>query len=172
MSVYINKVDNANVYINGNNLIGKAESIKLPEFEIEMTEHKNLGLVATIKLPSGVNALDGEIVWDGFYPEVAVLANNPFKNVQLMVRANVSIYNAAGRAAEVPLVMTLNIAFSQVSTGEYKAKENTKYTTAYTTHAIKQILDGKEVLFFDAFTNRYRVAGEDILEKYRTNIGH
>ena len=38
--VAINKIDNANVYINGNSFLGKAKSIKLPEFEVEMTEHK------------------------------------------------------------------------------------------------------------------------------------
>lgn len=41
----------------------------------------------------------------------------------------------------------------------------------YQVNSIKQVIDGKEVLFYDAFSNQYRVAGEDILSKYRANIG-
>ncbi|MDP8172608.1 phage major tail tube protein [Pasteurella skyensis] len=170
MSVVINQVDNANVYINGNSFLGKAKNVKTPEFEVEFVEHDNLGLIGKLKLPSKVNALEGEIVWDGFYPEVAAIASNPFKNNQLMVRANVRVFNAQGQATEVPLVMTMNVAFSKVNLGEYK-KEPTEYPMTYQVHTIKQVIDGKEVLFYNAFSNQYRVAGEDILQKYRANIG-
>lgn len=170
MSAVINQVDNANVYINGNSLIGKAKTVKTPEFEVEFVEHDNLGLVGVIKLPSKVNALEGEITWDGFYPEVAAIASNPFKTAQLMVRANVRVFNAAGLAEEVPLVLTLNAMFSKFDLGEYK-KEPMEYPMTYQVHSIKQVINGKEVLFYDAFGNQYRVAGQDILQKYRTNIG-
>ncbi len=171
MSVHINKVDNANVYINGNSFLGRAKSIKLPEFEIEFAEHKNLGLVGTIKLPVGVTAQEGEIVWDGYYPEVEVLAKNPFQSVQLMARANVAIYNSAGRSKEVPLVVTLNATFSKAPLGEHKPQENAEYTMSYTVSGLTQKIDGKEVLFFDALSNQYRVGGEDVLANYRRNIG-
>lgn len=170
MSVVINQVSNANIYINGNSFLGRAKSIKLPEFEVEFSEHDNLGLAGKLKLPNKINALEGEIVWDGFYPEVAALAYNPYKAAQLMVRASVKAFNALGVAAEVPLVMTMTVAFSKTSVGEYK-KEDAEYTMTYQTHNIKQVIDGKEVLYFDAFSNNYRVAGEDVLSRFRSNIG-
>ncbi|MDH2999933.1 phage tail protein [Chelonobacter oris] len=170
MSVVINQVTNANVYINGNSFLGRAKSVKTPEFDVEFIEHDTLGLVGKLKLPSKVNALEGEIVWDGFYPEVATLAYNPFKAKQLMVRANVQVFNAMGMAAEVPLVMTMTVNFSKTPVGEYK-KEASEYTMTYQVNSIKQVIDGKEVLFYDAFSNQYRVAGEDVLSKFRTNMG-
>ncbi|MDP8080246.1 phage major tail tube protein [Phocoenobacter skyensis] len=170
MSVVINQVDNANVYINGNSFLGKAKNVKTPEFEVEFVEHDNLGLIGKLKLASKVNALEGEIVWDGFYPEVAAIASNPFKNNQLMVRANVRVFNAQGQATEVPLVMIMNVAFSKVDLGKYE-KAPTEYPMTYQVYNIKQVIDGKEVLFYNAFTNGYRVAGEDILQRYRANIG-
>lgn len=170
MSVVINQVTNANVYINGNSFLGRAKSVKTPEFDVEFIEHDNLGLVGKIKLPNKVNTLEGEIVWDGFYPDVAALAYNPFKAKQLMVRADVQVFNAMGMAAEVPLVLTMTVNFSKTPLGEYK-KEVTEYTMTYQVNSIKQVIDGKEVLFYDAFSNQYRVAGEDILSKYRANIG-
>lgn len=75
-----------------------------------------------------------------------------------------------GMAAEVPLVLTMTVNFSKTPLGEYK-KEATEYTMTYQVNSIKQVIDGKEVLFYDAFSNQYRVAGEDILSKYRANIG-
>lgn len=171
MSLYINKVDNANVYLDGNNFLGHAKSIKLPEFEIVMGEHKNLGMVGTIKTPSGVEALEGEIVWDGYYPEKMVRTFNPYKAVQLMVRANVAIHNGMGRQAEVPLVTILNVFFSKTALGEYKPQENSEFSNTYSATSVKQMVDGKETLYFDAFNNIYRVGGEDILSRYRQNIG-
>lgn len=169
--ISINQVDNANVYINGNNFLGRAKSIKLPEFEVENIEHKALGLVGTLNLPTGVSALEGEIIWDGFYPEVASLTNNPFKTSQIMVRANVRVFNSQGLAEEQKLVMILNGYFSKTPLGEYKPKEAAEYSMTFKATSIKQTLDGKEVLLFDAMTNKWQVDGVDILDKYRRNIG-
>ncbi|EDJ92013.1 hypothetical protein CGSHi3655_00290 [Haemophilus influenzae 3655] len=38
-------------------------------------------------------------------------------------------------------------------------------------HSIKQTVGGKEIFFYDAFANILRVNGQDVLQKYRTNIG-
>ena len=55
----INAIYNANVYIDGNSLLGNASEFKLPEFEFGQDDHTGLGMVGTIKLPNGVEALEG-----------------------------------------------------------------------------------------------------------------
>lgn len=65
----IKVIYNANVYIDGNDLLGKASEFKLPEFEFEQDEYKGLGLKGTVKLPMGVSALEGEITWNSFFPK-------------------------------------------------------------------------------------------------------
>ncbi len=171
MSVVINQISNANIYIDGNSLLGHAASIKLPEIEMEMIEHKTLGMVGTVELPGGVNALTGEINWDGFYPEVLAKSYNPFSNVQLMVRANVQQFNSAGMGAEEPMVMMLNVLFKKNPLGEYKPKEKAEFTSEFSAFSINQKVGGKELLFYDALANIYRVNGQDMLAKYRSNIG-
>ena len=52
----INAIYNANVYIDGNSLLGNASEFKLPEFEFGQDEYTGLGLIGTIKLPNGVEA--------------------------------------------------------------------------------------------------------------------
>ncbi len=99
------------------------------------------------------------------------IALNPFKTAQLMVRGNVRVFNATGRVAEVPLVVIINGSFSKIGNGEYKQNEAAEYAMTYKAHSIKATIDGKEVLYYDAYSNKYNVAGQDILQKYRSNIG-
>ena len=160
----IKVIYNANVYIDGNELLGKASEFKLPEFEFEQDEYKGLGLKGTVKLPMGVAALEGEITWNSFFPEVARKAANPYKAVQLMVRAN-------GRKKEVPLVTMVTATFSKNALGGYKPKEKAEFSSTYQTTEIRQVLDGREVLYYNALRNEYRVDGVDVEETYRRNIG-
>ncbi|MBF0752238.1 MULTISPECIES: phage major tail tube protein [unclassified Pasteurella] len=171
MSISINQIVNANVYINGNSLLGKAKEFKLPDLEFEFIEHKGLGLHGTIKLPTGLNAMEGEVIWDSFYPEVRVEAYNPYKNVQLMARSELQVFDARGLAAQEPLVTIMNVAFNKTTGGSLKNKEATEHSDTFQIYSVKQMLAGKEILFVDVFANIYRVNGQDVLQKFRTNIG-
>lgn len=167
----LNVIYNAGIYVDGNSQLGRASEFKLPEIEIEMDEHKGLGMVGTIALPMGVSALEGEITWNSFYPDVFVKVYSPYQAVQLMVRANVQVHNASGLATEVPLVTTVQAVFSKNPLGSYKPKEKAEFSSTYKAHEIRQVLAGRETLYFNAFTNEYRVNGKDQLAKFRANIG-
>ena len=171
MSTVIHQIVNANTYMDGNSLLGKAKEFKLPDLEFEFIEHKGLGLHGTVKLPAGLNAMEGEVIWDSFYPEVRAKAYNPYKNVQLMTRSNVQVFDSRGLAAEEALVTIMNVAFNKTTGGSLKNKEATEQSDTFPIYSIKQTLAGKEVLFVDVLANIYRVNGQDVLQKYRTNIG-
>ena len=171
MSTVIHQIVNANTYMDGNSLLGKAKEFKLPDLEFEFIEHKGLGLHGTVKLPAGLNAMEGEVIWDSFYPEVRAKAYNPYKNVQLMTRSNVLVFDSRGLAAEEALVTIMNVAFNKTTGGSLKNKEATEHSDTFQIYSIKQTLAGKEVLFVDVLANIYRVNGQDVLQKYRTNIG-
>ncbi|MFD1246007.1 phage major tail tube protein [Paralysiella testudinis] len=167
----INAIYNASVYIDGNIQLGKAAEFKLPEFEFSQDEHKGLGMVGTIKLPSGVEALEGEITWNSFYPEVAAKACHPFKAVQLMVRANLQTFDARGLAREVHVVTMVTATFSKNALGTFKPKEKSEHSSTYQASEIRQMVDGREVLYYNAYTNAYIVNGVDVLAQMRRNIG-
>ena len=42
--IEINKLTNANVYLDGVNLLGRAEEVQLPQIKHKMAEHKALGI--------------------------------------------------------------------------------------------------------------------------------
>lgn len=43
--IQINRITNANIYLDGNNLLGRATEIKLPDVSLIMQEHKALGVM-------------------------------------------------------------------------------------------------------------------------------
>lgn len=169
--IAINQIVNANVYVNGNSQIGKAQEFKIPDIEFESIEHKGLGLFGTIKLPAGANAVEGGVTWDSFYPELRAVIYNPFKSIQLMCRSNLQVFNSQGLAAEEAMVTIMNVSSGKVGGTGHKNKENAAFEDTFNVHSIKQSVAGKEILFVDFFNNIFRVNGEDVLSKYRQNIG-
>ncbi|WP_375165379.1 phage major tail tube protein, partial [Paenibacillus taichungensis] len=43
--IQVNTLNNANIYIDGNSLLGQAEEFKLPVVKFKMAEHKAVGMV-------------------------------------------------------------------------------------------------------------------------------
>jgi P2 family phage contractile tail tube protein len=171
MGLEINRVTNANVYLDGNSMLGKAEEIKLPDIVVKMVEHKALGMVGTLELPSGFDKLEGDIKWTSFYRQVMSKMANPFKFVSLQVRSNVEVYGANGRTQELPLVTFLTVQFKKSPLGSFKGHENVDIPTSFSCTYIKQVFDGQDVLELDVLANIYKVDGIDILANYRANIG-
>ncbi|WP_230479409.1 phage major tail tube protein, partial [Kingella kingae] len=68
----------------------------MPEIEISMDEHKGLGMVGTIKLPSGVEALEGEITWNRIYGNVVAKAYNTFNSLRCWATGIPQTLNARG----------------------------------------------------------------------------
>ena len=167
----LNAIYNANVYIDGNNLLGKAAEITAPEIEFTMDEVTGLGLFGTIKLPSGMEALEAEMTWNSFYPEVAARSRNPFKSAQLMIRSNLQTFDAAGLEEEVPRVTTMTGTFGKDSLGGFKPKEKAEFSSTFQVNEVRQVADGRELFYYNAFTNTLRVDGQDVLSQMRKNIG-
>jgi P2 family phage contractile tail tube protein len=169
--IQINRINNANIYVNGNSLLGRADEVKLPDVQAVMAEHKALGMIGKIELPAGFDKLEGEIKWNSIYKDVAKICANPFKAVQLQCRSSIETYGAQGRVEEVPLVTYLTVMFTKNSLGTFKQMENVDNPSGFTCTYVKQVIDGDEVLELDFLANIFRVDGEDMLATYRRNIG-
>lgn len=169
--IAINRITNANIYVSGNSMLGKAEEVKLPDVSAIMQEHKALGMIGKVELPAGFDKLEGEIKWNSLYRDVAKVMANPFKAVQLQCRSNVETYGAQGRIQEVSLVTFLTVMFKKNPLGSFKQHENAEFSSSFGATYIKQVVDGDEVLELDYMANIFRVGGEDMLADYRSNIG-
>jgi len=170
-NVVINTITNANIYIDGNNLIGRAEEVKLPEVEAEMVEQKRVGMMGKISLPTGINALEAEIKWGAIYADVARMISNIYQTHEIQVRANIETYSSQGRVAEVPLVCYITGLFKKFPLGTFKQLEQVDLPSSLQVYYLKQVVDGVEIVEFDSFANIYKVAGVDVAATYRLNVG-
>jgi len=171
MKVLVNRVTNANVYIDGNSLLGRAEEIDLPEIKYKMQEHKGLGLLGSAEFFAGVDKMEARIKWNSFYPEMLLKAGDPRKVVQLQARASLETYTGQGVASEVPLVVHFAGTFKNFPTGKFKQHENVELETNMSVFYVKQVISGEEILEVDVLANIYKVAGKDVFAKYRAFIG-
>jgi P2 family phage contractile tail tube protein len=169
--IEINRLTNANIYIDGNSLLGRAEEIQLPQIKSLMQEHKALGMVGKAEFFAGLDKMDAKIKWASMYADVLAKAANPMKTVQLQVRASLETYEANGRTTEAPVVAMLTGAFKTLPMGTYKQHENSEFETEMSVYYAKLTVGGTDIVEIDVLANIYKVSGVDVLATYRANIG-
>lgn len=169
--IQINSITNANIYVNGNSLLGRAEEIKMPDITAMTTERKALGMVGKIELPTGFDKLEGEIKWNSLYEDAAVVTANPFAAVSLQCRSSIETYGSQGRVDEVPMVTYLTVMFKKNPLGTFKQHDPAEFGTSFTATYLKQVVNGREIIELDYMANIFRVDGQDMLANYRSNIG-
>jgi P2 family phage contractile tail tube protein len=171
MGIAINKVFNANVYLDGtNDLMGRAAEIKLPELAAKMAEHSAVGMVGTLELPTGLDKMSMTFKWAGFYPEVVKAQMNPFGAHKFQIRCNLETYDASGRAAQVPLVILVTASSKKAALGTVKAQESLNSDDEWSVTYIKVTSNGEELVEVDVYQNIWKVGGVDVLETYRANV--
>lgn len=169
--IEVNSVDNGNVYINGNNLLGRIAKINLGALETITVEHMALGMIGEIELPVGFKKLNGEIDFNAWYEDVAGMVINPFASVQLMCRSNVKTTGAQGLMSENPLVTILTASFTTWPLGTQEPRKKAEYPSKFSATYLKQIYAGREIIEIDYLANIFKVKGVDQLAVFRANTG-
>ena len=172
MAVNLKRLQEANVYLNGNSLLGQTEEIKLPDFTSKMSEHKAVGMVASIELFAGIDKMNAEFKWNSYFPNTLAAAANPFAAVDMQVRSSLRTFGGAGEVTgEVPVVVYLKGTFSKGATGTFKHHDPADIPTTMSVKYMRQVVDGKDILEIDAMNNIFKVNGVDLLAQYRQNLG-
>jgi uncharacterized protein len=169
--IKVNRLTNANVYVDGGSLLGQVEEINLPEVTHMMSEHKALGMVGKMELFSGVDKMEATLKWNSFYPDALVKFADPRKALNIQVRSSLERYNSSGLTEEVACVAYLTGQPKNFPGGNFKQHDNVEATSKLTCTAYKLEIGGRVVVEYDAMANIYSVDGVDILADYRNNIG-
>lgn len=170
-AITVNKVTNANVYVDGNSFLGKIEEMNLPAAKFMMAEHKALGLFGKMEFPSGLDKLEAKIKWNSFYADAMKKFGSPFTNLSLQVRANLETYGPSGRTAQVPLVCYITCAPKDFPMGNFKQHDNVELETNLSVYYVKLQINGVVIMELDVLANIYKVDGVDQLATYRANLG-
>lgn len=169
--VKTNQIINANVYIDGVNMLGRASEVDSPEIMSKMSDYKALGLIGSFELPVGFDKMEMRIKWNAFYQDVASKFINPFKKISIMVRANQETWEGGDLISQKPVVIYATCQSKGFPTGKYKQQDNVDVESKLSCTHVKMEIDGKEVLELDIMNNIFKIDGEDKMVEYRTNIG-
>lgn len=171
-SLVVNRLQEANVYLNGNSLLGQTSEIKLPEIVHKYSDHKALGMVSEIELWSSLQKMDAEFKWNSYYPDTMIKCADPFAASDIQVRSSLRSFGAGGAViAEKPVVIFLKGTWKQSATGDFKQGDPSEINSKMAVKYMRQVVDGKEIIEVDVFANIFKVNGFDVLEQYRQNLG-
>ena len=170
-AININRLTNANIYMDGSSLLGRAEEVNLPSIVYKMAEHKALGMVGTAEFFAGIEKMETKIKWNSFYQEVMKKAANPFKSVNMQVRSSLENYTSGGKTGEVPVVCYMTAAYKGFPMGNFKQHDNVELESNLSVYYCKLEIDGNPIIEVDVTANIFKVDGVDVLAQYRANLG-
>lgn len=170
-NISVNRLTNANIYLNGKSLLGRAEEINLPDIKHKMSEHKALGLVGSMELWSGIEKLEAKIKWNSFYSDVHKKMADPFRSMNLQVRSSLEVYNSQGRAQQQPVVVYLTGQSKNFPAGNFKQHDNVELESNLTITYVKVVVNGEPIIEVDVLANIFKVDGTDVMAQYRANLG-
>lgn len=169
----ITTITNARIYLNGtNDLLGKASEISLPKVKTKMTDHRPLGMIGAVRLPTGLEAIEMSLKWDSFYPEALPWRLNPWQTSALMIRASAETYGQAGRIEERGVTIITTVVWTESGLGTLKAGDNISGMddTLLCTKVAMEV-GGIPYLLIDVWNNIHEVMGEQVLGSLRGTFG-
>jgi Bacteriophage tail tube protein len=166
----VQRVTNANIYVDGNSLLGRAEEIELAWPKAKMVDHKGLGMFGTAEFPAGIDKLEARVKWSSIYSEVLAITSI-FASHQFQVRASVEQYTSQGRTAELPFIGLMTGQFKDGGPLNFKQHQQVDFPTTLVIYHCEYFLAGVQYLLYDVLANIYVVNGVDQLATFRANIG-
>jgi P2 family phage contractile tail tube protein len=171
MNIQINSLTNANVYIDGVGLLGRAEEVEIPQPRHRMIDYKGLGMAGTAELWGGVDKLEAKIKWVSFDAETLTMAASPFQSHSFQVRGNLEQYTSQGRSAQLPVVYLMTGVFKDAGAANLKHQTMVETSSTISVYHCELYVSGTQIYLYDVFANVYVVGGVDQLSTFRTNLG-
>jgi P2 family phage contractile tail tube protein len=171
MNIQINSLTNANIYIDGVGLLGRAEEIEIANPKHKMIDYKGLGMAGTAELWAGVEKLESKIKWSSFDADTLTFSASPFQTHSFQARGNLEQYTSQGRSAQLPVVYLMTGVFKDAGAFTFKQHENVDTTSSITVYHSELFIAGSQIHLYDVLANIYVVNGIDQLAQFRDNLG-
>lgn len=171
MNLSVNRITNANIYVDGVGLLGRAEEIEVAQPRHLMIDHKGLGMAGVAEFWAGVDKLESRIKWTSIYPEVELLASSPFSSHSFQVMGSIEQYTSQGLSGELPLVYLMTGVFKDAGAFTFKPHENVDSQSVISVYHTELYVAGVQIFLYDVMSNQYVVGGVDQLAQFRNNLG-
>jgi P2 family phage contractile tail tube protein len=169
-NIQVSRVTNASVYLAGNSLVGRAESVELPKVAFDMGDNKPLGLIGAFQTADEIQQMEAKFKWHSLHADVLSKCN-PFAAQQFQVRASVAEYGPQGRTSEQPFVALITGVFREFPSIAMKAGDAVMPDSEVAVTYYKATLGGSPLIECDVLANKLLVGGTDVLAQRRANLG-
>lgn len=158
------KINDFNVYLDGNKMIGAGASITLPEINMKTSTITGAGINGEVDSPTigQFEAMEQEIQFNTLYSS-AVDMLSPASSVNLTIRAAQQVYDKTGgytfkglRVVEIGRVKKFN-------PGKVEKGESMEATVTLELTYLMIEVDGKQLVKIDKLNGVYRVNGKNML---------
>jgi P2 family phage contractile tail tube protein len=165
----IEKILNANVYINDINFVGRATEIDIVHVKVKTTDHQTLPMVGPLQLFQGIEKMEAGIKWAAFNADVLVQLV-PTMATKLTIRVAQQVYEASSVVAtdQVRAVMVGRVI--EESPQALKAGEGS-VETKFAIDSYTKWVAGVPVLAIDIPNYIYMVEGVDVYADVRAALG-
>lgn len=165
------RLTNGVLFIDSKNTYGKAEEVNNPEIKAKMTDHKTLGMVGTLELPSGLDKMEGSFKLNGPLANISAMSADVKTSHELIFRGNLEGYQGQSLVSQRPYVCIWKGTFKNSPGGNQKQHENIELNYTLNVTYYKLIIDGEVMCEIDIVNNIHKVDGVDLLAKYKNNVG-
>jgi P2 family phage contractile tail tube protein len=169
----INQLVNGNIFVNGNSFFGVFKEVTLPEIKAIYEENMALGQNAKLELPTGLDLITAKVIMNAPYPNMQVLAGNPFRSHNFQFRGNLETYTGSERTAQNAYVCYMTATVKNNPLGNVKPRAKTEHDMDLNVTYCKLEVAGQTqpIIEVDVMNNIFKVDGVDILAEYRANLG-
>lgn len=165
--VKLGHITQADVYLDGNKIVGRVKEAQFPEFSHKMVTHESLGQIGVLDLPSrAVEALKMPITFEYIDWELDRLIMNPTRANKLQFHAYVDIFGPDGldTARSHKIVTSVTVFFAKSNAVSLKLGEsaNREIETTVTSMVQKVSTLSTPILEYDLFNSIYRINGRNV----------
>lgn len=171
MAGAIRRIYTSDVWLNGTALVGKAKEVNLPEIEFEVDEDARIGLFGIAPAIAGIQALECTVTFDSWDEIWAKSIANWRKRIDLQFRGALEDVAASQVEDPVSYVITVGGIVMKKPIGSFSPQEAGEWEIGISADYIRQVVDGKEILKYNARTNEYVVDSTDLLAGVRGALG-
>lgn len=162
------KINDFNVYNEGDKLIGVSDEVSLPEINELTSELSGPGLLGSVDTPTfgKFESMEMEVPFRTLY-ESAFKLMRPLRNVALTLRGAVQVSDGEGNVEFVGMRVVIRGKKKGLTAGKFKQGEGTGSAVKLSLTYIMIELNGKQRLEIDILNSIYRVDGVDMLAAIR-----
>lgn len=165
------KINDANIYLAGNKMIGASAEIELPEIKMKTSTTEGMGIGGEIDSPTigQFESMEQAINFNTLYSSAMDMLS-PLKTVELTIRAAQQVYDKEGGYTFKPLRVVERGRVKNFKPGKVKKAEGMDASVTIELTYILIEVDGVVMLEIDKLNGVYKTNDTDMLEEVRSMI--